>query len=387
MLATLPVISHLVHAQSRQPPPPPPWAGVVPLSSPLSSDASRRDTGDGGGCTSPASFCSSASPSYTAQPAAVTDQCYPISESSGLGQHSPSDGIDAGPQTRFCDDLPATPIAGCLPPFPDDELESLFNSLRPSFTTILIVRIQRMISSLPDDSLDSQAQLLHFIIESIRRRGFKSTYWFKGKSLDRLRAALHADPSFSTAVRNLMSSDGDEFYDPFFHILRYVCRRPPSYKSDKSVHFANTVEEIDAERPGDSVAAGSGDGTDGEQPHDRAAWDLSHVPPFVASNLLQSASPFPPSVLTQLVASASNRIADSTDGLDREVHVVQGLLSILLRRGLIRPNPLTDLDGPGLRDALQRDPALWDALRELPQCEDDAFIDLVSLLCHYFCAL
>ncbi|EJD35807.1 hypothetical protein AURDEDRAFT_175083 [Auricularia subglabra TFB-10046 SS5] len=224
MLATLPAVSQLVHAQSRQPSPQT-WENSIPLSAAPPSDASRRDTGDGGGCTSPAPFCSSNSPSYTARPAAVYDQCHPLSESSGLGQSAlltPSDGVYPGSQTRFCDDLPAAPTDGCLPPFPNDELISLLNSLRPGFTTGLIVRIQRMLlPTLPDDGLDSQAQLLHFIIEAIRKRGFKSTYWFKGKSLDQLRAALYVDPSFSTAVRNLMSTDGEEFCNIYFHILRY----------------------------------------------------------------------------------------------------------------------------------------------------------------------
>lgn len=241
----------------------------------------------------------------------------------------------------------------------------------PDLTIQLGFDVRDVARTLPDNSLDSQAQLLRYIVQFIRTRGLRCTYWFKDKTLDEMRAALNHDPSFSAAVRICADKAyTTQYAESLFQIIRYVCRRPPTYRSCKSVRFAESVQTI-------------------EPQYAEPCPDPNETPalaPFIADDLMRLHDPFYPDNITHIMLETAFCIKSMADDPDTEVHVVRRIFDILLEKKLVSPNFVTALDTAGLRAILQNDPALWEtlrSLRELLHRDTSSFYDNFSLIIRY----
>ncbi|EJD35833.1 hypothetical protein AURDEDRAFT_175108 [Auricularia subglabra TFB-10046 SS5] len=208
---------------------------------------------------------------------------------------------------------------------------------------------------LPDDGLDSQAWALQLIIECIRVDGYKSCYYFKGRSLDELRAILQHDEAFSNGIRVFFGNNFAEFGQMIMLVLRHVCRRPPSDRSRK-VQFAQGPQFIDADDMLEDAAS------------DSASCSASSprvYPPFVLDHASQLPDPFNAGSMIHLSVLAYKHAKDLGVEADGDVRVAQLLFDLQQQLGLVTSPSPSGLDAATLHDCVQRDRAFSESLRGL----------------------
>ncbi|EJD41079.1 hypothetical protein AURDEDRAFT_115615, partial [Auricularia subglabra TFB-10046 SS5] len=267
---------------------------------------------------------------------------------------SESTDVDAT-RSPLCNDASSASSEPYPPLFVAAELQCLSDPLPMSFAIQLAPQVVVLARKLPDDGLDSQARVLQLIIECIRVDGYKSCYYFKGRSLDELRATLLHDEAFSNAIRVLFGNNFAEFGQMIMLVLRHVCRRPPSDRSRK-VQFAQEPQFVDADDMLEDAVS------------DSASCSASSprvYPPFVLDDASQLPDPYNAGSMIHLTALAYKHAKDLGVEADGDVRVAQLLFDLQQQLGLVTSPAPSGLDAATLRDCVQRDRAFSESLRGL----------------------
>ncbi|EJD35827.1 hypothetical protein AURDEDRAFT_175101 [Auricularia subglabra TFB-10046 SS5] len=224
-----------------------------------------------------------------------------------------------------------------------------------------------MLRTLPDDGLDSQAQVLQCIIESIRADGAKSSYYFSDKSVEELRKILQCDEAFAAAMRTVFEHDFVAAAKSMLLIIRHVCRRPRSNRLHKRVQFAEETSLVDAGDAPENLGSGSAS----------TCPDNSRrvFPPFVLADLRYLPNPFAGSVMTHLTLLAHQHVQKFEGEPDCEVRLAQFLLDSMHKLGLVPAPSVPGINEATLRDCVQRDAAFSESLRALHTDTIYTFVD------------
>ncbi|EJD41050.1 hypothetical protein AURDEDRAFT_186716 [Auricularia subglabra TFB-10046 SS5] len=252
------------------------------------------------------------------------------------------------------------------PPFVLAELNCHPNPLSSQLTCQLCAQVAAMVRTLPDDGLDSQTQVLHCIIESIRADGAKSSYYFNDKSVEELRTILRRDDAFSAAMRTVFGRDFVAAAHSMLLIIRHVCRRPRSNQLRKRVQFAEETPPIDADNAPEDLDSGSASCPDNSR---------RVFPPFVHADLRCLPNPFAGSVMTHLTLLAHQHVQKFEGEPDCEVRLAQFLLDSMHKLGLVPTPSVPGIDESTLRDCVQRDAAFSESLRALHTETIYTFVD------------